>query len=50
MGVEDENDMDDTNGYEKSGVQLARLGLEDLILEFLPARLQLLPVVLGMTN
>ena len=30
MGEEDENDMEDTSGYEKSEVRLARLALEDL--------------------
>jgi len=31
MGDEDEHDMDDTTGYEKTGVRLGRLGLEDLV-------------------
>jgi hypothetical protein len=31
MGDEDDNNMEDTSGYEKSGVRLACLGLEDLI-------------------
>jgi len=29
MGDEDENDMEDTSGYDKSGVRIAWLGLED---------------------
>jgi len=29
MGDEDESDMEDMSGYEKSGVRLARLGLEE---------------------
>ena len=29
MGDEDENDVEDTSGYEKSGVQLAWFGSED---------------------
>jgi len=32
MGDEDENDVEDTSEYEKSGIRLARLGWEDLIL------------------
>jgi len=36
-GDEDENDMEDTSGYEKSGVGLARLGWEDLVLVLLHA-------------
>jgi len=36
MGNEDGNDMEDTSAYEKSGVQLPWLGLEDLVSEFLP--------------
>ena len=31
MGDEDENDMEDTSGYEKSGVRLAILVREDLV-------------------
>jgi hypothetical protein len=31
MGDEDENDVEDMSGYEKSGVQLAWLGWEDLV-------------------
>jgi len=31
MGDEDEHDMEDTSGYEISGVRLASLGLEDLV-------------------
>jgi len=31
MGDEDENNTDDTSGYEKSGVRHARLGWEDLV-------------------
>jgi hypothetical protein len=34
MGDEDENDMEDTSGYGKSGVRLASFGLRDLILVF----------------
>jgi hypothetical protein len=32
MGDEYENDMEDTRGYGKSGVRLASLGWEDLVL------------------
>jgi len=31
MEEEDGNDMEDTSGYEKSGVRHARLGVEDLV-------------------
>jgi len=31
MGDEDENDMENTNGYEKSRVRHAWLGWEDLV-------------------
>jgi hypothetical protein len=31
MGCEDANDVENTSGYKKSGVQLTRLGWEDLI-------------------
>jgi len=31
MGDDDENDVEDTTGYEKWGVQLPRLGSEDLV-------------------
>ena len=31
MGEECENDMEDTSGYEKLGIRLARLGSEDLV-------------------
>jgi hypothetical protein len=34
MGDEDRNDMEDMSGFEKLGVQLARLGLEDLVSVF----------------
>jgi len=50
MGDEDENDMEDMSGYEKSGVQLACLGLDHLVLVLLPAGLGLAPAVLGMVN
>ena len=33
IGDEDENDVEDTSGYEKSGVRLASLCWEDLVLE-----------------
>jgi len=50
MGDEDENDMEDMSSYEKSGVPLARLGLEDLVSVVLPARSELVPAILGMVN
>ena len=50
MGDEVENDMQATSGPEKSGVRLAWLGLEDLLLVLLPAGSGLVPAVLGMVN
>jgi len=50
MGEEDENDMEDMSGYEKSEVRLAWLGWEYLVLVLLPARLGLVPGVSGMVN
>jgi len=50
MGDEDENDMEITTGYKKSGVRLAWLGLEDLVSVLLPAGSGLVPAVLGMVN
>jgi len=50
MGDEDENDMEDTSGYEKSGVRLAWLGSEDLVLVIVRAGLGLVPAVSGMVN
>jgi len=50
MGDEDENDMEDTSCYGKSGVQLAGLGLEDLVSVSLHAAWGLIPAVSGMVN
>jgi len=50
MGDEDENDMEDTSGYEKSGVKLAWLGWEDLVSVLVRAGLGLVPAVSGMVN
>jgi hypothetical protein len=50
MGDEDGNNMDDTSGYEKSVVRLARLGLEHLVSEILPAGSKVLPAISGMVN
>jgi len=50
MGDEDENDMEDTSGYEKSGVRLGWLGWEDLVSVLLHAGSGLVPGVLGMVN
>jgi len=38
MGDEDENDVEDTSRYEKSGVQDASLDWEDLVLVLLHVR------------
>jgi len=45
MGEEDENDMEDTSGYEKSGLLLAWLGSEDVILVLLCVGSGLVPAV-----
>ena len=50
MGDEDENDMEDTSGYDKSGVRLAWIGLEDLVSVLLPAASGLVPAVSGMVK
>jgi len=50
MGDEIENDMEDTSGYEKSGVRLASLGWEDLVSVLVRARSGLVPAVSGMVN
>jgi len=50
MGDEDENDMEVTSGYEKSGVQLAWLGWEDLVSVLVRVRSGLVASVSGMVN
>jgi len=50
MGDENENDMEDTSGYEKSGEWLAWLGLEDLVSVLLPAGSGLVPALSGIVN
>jgi len=45
MGDEDENDVEDTSGYEKSGVQPAWLGWEDLVAVQLNTGLGLVPAI-----
>jgi len=50
MGDEDENDVEDKSGYEKSGVRLAWLGWEDLISVVLHAGSGLIPAVPWMVN
>jgi len=50
MWDEDENDVEDTSGYEKSGVRLAWLGWEDLVLVLWHARSGLVPAVSRMVN
>jgi hypothetical protein len=42
--------MEYTSGYEKSGVRLACLGLENLVSVFLPAGLGVVSAVSGMVN
>jgi len=50
MGDEDENNIEDTSGYDKSGEWPAWFGLEDPISVILPAGLGLVPAVSGMVN
>jgi len=50
MGDEDENDMEDTSGYEKSGVRLAWVGWEHLVSVIVCAGSGLVPAVSGMIN
>jgi hypothetical protein len=50
MGDENENNVEDTSGYELSGVWLAGLGWEGLISVLLHARSGLIPAILGMVN
>jgi hypothetical protein len=42
--------MEDTSGHEKSGLQVARLGVEVFISVFAPAGLGVVPAVSGMLN
>jgi len=42
-----ENDMEYTSGYEKSGVQLAWMGLKDIISVLLPAGSGVVPATSG---
>jgi len=50
MGDEDENDVEDTSGYEESEVQLPGLGSEHLVSVLLHARSGLIPAVSWMVN
>jgi hypothetical protein len=50
MENDDENDVDDTSGYGKSGVPFAWLGLEDLLSVYLHARSGLVPAISGIWN
>ena len=50
IGDEDAKDMEDTSGYEKSGVRLSSLGLEDLVSVLVPAGSGLVPAVPWMVN
>jgi len=49
-GDDDDNDMEDTSGYEESGVRLAWLRWEDLVSGLLHAGSGLVPAVSGMVN
>jgi len=48
MEDEDENDMEDRSGCEKSGVRHAWFGLEDHVSVFSPTRLGVVPAISGM--
>jgi len=50
MRDEDEQDVEDMSGYEKSGVRLAWLGSEDRVSVLLPAGSELILAVSGMVN
>jgi len=50
IGNEDENDMEDTSRYEKSGVRLAWLGWEDLLLVLVCTGSGLESAISGMVN
>jgi len=50
MRDEDENDMEDTSGYEKSGVRLAWSGLENLASVLSPAWSELVTAISGMVR
>jgi len=50
MGDEDENDMENTSGPAKSGVQLSGIGIEDLLLVSLPGGSRLGHTLFGMVN
>jgi hypothetical protein len=50
MGDEDGNDMEVMSGYDKSGVRLAWVGLENLVSVFLPAGSCVGPAVSGIVN
>jgi hypothetical protein len=49
-GDEDENDVQDTSGYEISGVHLARLGWDDLVSVGSQTGLGLVPAIAWMVN
>jgi len=49
-GDEDENDMENTSGHEKSGVQQACLGWKDFVLMLLQAGSGLVPAISEMVN
>jgi hypothetical protein len=50
MGDRTENDMEDTSGCVKSGVHIARLGIENLVLVILRGGSGLVPAVSGRVN
>jgi len=50
MGDEDQNNVEDISGYEKSGVRLAWLGWDDVLPVWIYAGSGLVPAVSGMGN
>jgi hypothetical protein len=49
-GMKKGTNMEETSGYEKSGVRLAGLGLADVVSGFLPAGSRVVHAVSGMVN
>jgi len=50
IGNDNGNNMMDTSGYEQSGVQSARLGLDDLVSVFFPAGSGVVAAISGRVN
>jgi len=50
MGDADENNMEDPSQYDKSGVRLVWLYVEDIVSVLFEARLRMVPAISGMVN